>query len=218
MSDLTPTVVARRSRRRLGIWLAFAVVGVSMGAVWATGFASISGNAGTDSGSSIVKTTGPSQPTSTLASTVTANSGWTVAWAGLQGSTTEQWFFKVDLTGHPSGTYNLAALMNNGAAVTGSNWSTLQLQLENVDMGTGPASGVDCSTPNTFHGADTSNVVAFDTQDAGAYWNGVAGGHVYCIGIAASDGMQTNGTFLRRADTGTIPVNPSFVATVNRAT
>jgi hypothetical protein len=215
MSDfITPAAPKRRSRKRLAIWLSFAVLGVSMGAVWATGFASVTGNAGSDSGSSIVATSGPSQPTSSLNSTASANgAGWTVGWAGLQGSTTKQWFFKVDLTGK-SGTYNVAALMSNGAAVSASNWSTLQLNMENDDTGTDNT--VDCATA-TFNGSNQSKVVTFDTQDAGAYWNGLAGGHVYCIGVAASPGMDSSGTFLRRADTSTIPVNPSFVATVNRA-
>jgi hypothetical protein len=215
VSDNTPNTVVRRSRRRLAVWLAFAALGVSMGAVWATGYANITGNAGSDSGSPIVATTGPTQPTSNLNTTASANgAGWTVAWNGLQGSTTKQWFFKVDLTGHPTGTYNVAALLSNGAAVSASNWSTLQLQMENFDSGTDNT--FDCSTA-TFDGTQSPKTVTFDTQDAGAYWNGLAGGHVYCIGIAASAGMDTTGTFLRRADTSTIPVNPSFVATVNRA-
>jgi hypothetical protein len=214
MSDISTSTPARRSRRRLAIWLSFAALGVSMGAVWASGFASLGGTAGSDSGSSIVANTGPAQPTSPLSSVASANgAGWTVGWAGLQGSTAQQWFFKVDLTGK-AGTYNVAALLSNGAAVSSSNWSTLQLKMENIDTGTSAA--YDCSSA-TFDGTNLPRVVTFDTQDAGAYWNGLAGGHVYCIGLAASNGMDTTGTFLRRADTTTIPTNPNFVATVNRA-
>jgi hypothetical protein len=100
--------------------------------------------------------------------------------------------------------------------VSGSNWSTLQLKLEEIDTGTDNT--VNCSTA-AFDGTNNPKTVVFDTQDAGAYWNGLAGGHVYCIGLAALNPAQdTTGTFLRRADTTTIPVNPSFVATVNRAT
>jgi hypothetical protein len=214
MSTSTPTV--KRTRRRLAIWASFAVLGISMGAVWATGYANISGTAGSDSGSPIVAAHGPSQPASALAGVVTANgSGWTVSWNGLQGSVAKTYFFKVDLTGQSSSnTYNVAALMSNGSAVSGSNWATLQLKMENFDAGT--TSTFDCTTA-TFDGTQNPDTVYFDTQDAGAYWNGLAGGHVYCIGIAASAGMDNTGTFLRRQDTSTIPVNPSFVATVSRA-
>jgi hypothetical protein len=60
--------------------------------------------------------------------------------------------------------------------------------------------------------------MAFDTLDAGVYWNGLAGGSIYCIGVNQSDGMDTGGTFLRRdSDTVGPGEYPAFVATVDRA-
>jgi hypothetical protein len=59
--------------------------------------------------------------------------------------------------------------------------------------------------------------MAFEDQDAGVYWNGLAGGSVYCIGLNASDGQDSAGTFLRRAAESGPTTYPTFVATVDRA-
>ena len=211
--------VARKSRRRLAIWLGFAALGVSMGAVWATGFASIGGTTGTNPGATALPATGPaSQPVSPLAGLATANATpWTVDWAGLQGSTTNQWFYQVDLsdtTKTPAtNNYNIAMLLTNGSAVAGSDWSTLQMKVTLYDKGTsGTCANADFDGSHSY----TSKLMTFDSQDAGAYWNSLPGGEVYCVGILTSNGQDTTGTFLRRSDSATTPVYPSFVATVDR--
>lgn len=210
-TDHTAAPSARSRRRRLVAWLAFGVLGVAMGAVWATGFASIGGTTGTNGGSPMIAPSTPSSHTADLAGAATAGDPLTVNWAGRWGSTAATTFFTVDLTGKPATqTYNIAFLLTND--ISGGDWTSLQLLVENKDILTGPC------VASAFDGTNRPQVMAFDSLDAGVYWNGVAGGSVYCIGIAASDGTDTAGTFLRRASDTTGPsVYPTFVTTVDRA-
>jgi hypothetical protein len=203
--------VVRKSRKRLGVWLAFAAVGIATGAVWATGFASIGGTTGTDAASPILAPSAPGAHTPDLQGAVAADSQLTVDWAGRWGSTASTNFFTVDLSGKPgTQTFNVAFLLTND--ISGDGWSSLQLQLEAVDIASGACD------PAAFDGTNRPRVMAFDAQDAGAYWNGLAGGKKYCIGVAASNGNDPAGTFLRRASDSSGPAEyPTFVATVDRA-
>lgn len=211
ISQGVPGRSARRTRRRLAAWLTFGVVGIAMGAVWATGFASIGGATGANGGSPMLTPSSPGAHTADLAGTATAGSPLTVDWAGRWGSTGATNFFTVDLSGEPiSRTYNVAFLLTNDISTAG--WTSLQLLVENKDIASGPC------VASAFDGTNRPQLMAFDSLDAGVYWNGLAGGSVYCIGIAASDGNDTSGTFLRRASDTTGPsVYPTFVATVDRA-
>ena len=213
MSTTTPRAdSARKGRRRLGVWLTFAAVGLATGAVWATGFASVGGATGTNGSSPMVAPSAPGAHSPELEGLVAAGSPLTVDWAGRWGSTASTNFFTVDLSGQSVlRTYNVAFLLTND--ISGDGWSSLQLQLEAVEIASGACDPAD------FDGTNLPRVMAVDAQDAGVYWNGVAGGSKYCVGIAASDGNDTAGTFLRRADDSTGPGEyPTFVATVDRAT
>ena len=207
----THTTVARRSRRRLAAWLAFAAVGVSMGAVWATGFASIGGATGTNNGSPNITSSAPPQHTPELTGLVTQGSDLTVNWAGRWGSVPATKFFEVDLTGKATGTFNIAMLLTND--ISGHGWTSLQLDLELYDAGVGA-----CNAAN-FDGTGVKHLVALDSQDAGAYWNGLAGGKRYCIGIAAASPADNPSTTFVRRDSDTVDPDlyPTFVATVDRA-
>jgi hypothetical protein len=210
--DVTSTrSPARKARRRLGVWLGFAAVGIATGAVWATGFASIGGATGTNGASPMITPSAPGAHAPDLQGAVTAGSPLTVDWAGRWGSTASTNFFTVDLSGEPGAqTYNVAFLLTND--LSGDGWTSLQLELEAVDIATGPCDPAD------FDGTNRPRVMAFDALDAGVYWNGLAGGSIYCIGLNASDGNDTDGTFLRRASDTTGPGEyPAFVATVDRA-
>ena len=210
-SSNVTTPRTRRNRRRLAAWLGFAAVGIATGAVWATGFASIGGATGTEAASPIVTPSAPGDQAADLASAVTAGSALTVNWDGRWGSTADTNFFTVDLSAKPNTqTFNIAFLLTND--ISGAGWTSLQLKLEAVDIAAGPC------VPADFDGTNRPEVMAFDTQDAGVYWNGLPGGDVYCIGVNASDGQDAAGTFLRRADELNDPsVYPTFVATVDRA-
>ena len=208
-TDTTPRT--RRNRRRLTAWLAFAAVGIATGAVWATGFASIGGATGTDGASPVITPSDPGDQAPDLQGSITAGSALTVNWDGRWGSTADTNFFTVDLSGKPgTQTFNIAFLLTND--ISGAGWSSLQLKLEAVDIATGPCD------PTDFDGTNRPEVMAFDAQDAGVYWNGLLGGSIYCIGINASDGQDSAGTFLRRSDENADPTTyPTFIATVDRA-
>jgi hypothetical protein len=213
MSDTTAnkTQPARRNRRRLAAWLAFAAVGIIMGAVWATGFASIGGSTGSTTASPSVTAGSSSAHTSALAGKVAAVSPLSVNWTGRWGSIpSDEKFFKIDLTGL-TGTFNMAMLLSNNISTGG--WETIQLNVENVQLPSGTA---DCSTA-TFDGTQQNKVMVFDSLDAGVYWNALAGDKVYCIGVHTSNGQDTAGTFLRSATDSPPTVYPSFIATVDRA-
>jgi hypothetical protein len=211
MRGNTHTTVVRRSRRRLAAWLAFAAVGVSMGAVWATGFASVGGATGNNNSSPSITASNPGQHSAELSGLVTAGSNLTVDWAGRWGSVAATKFFDVNLIGKATGTFNVAMLLTND--ISGHGWTSLQLNLELYDAGTGT-----CAAAN-FDGTGVKHLVALDSQDAGAYWNGLAGGKRYCIGIAPASPADTiTGTFIRRdSDTVDPDLYPTFVATVDRA-
>jgi subtilase family serine protease len=57
----------------------------------------------------------------------------------------------------------------------------------------------------------------FDQADTGVYWNALDGGTTYCIGLAASNGQDTSGTFLRSASDTPPTIYPTFTATLDRA-
>jgi hypothetical protein len=203
-----------RSRRRLAAWLAFGVAGIAAGAVWATGFATAGGQQGTQTASPILAPQDPAAHPANLAGLVTAGSTLTYNWTGRWGSVASTNMFTVDLSGQSAGnTYNVAVLLDNGGSFDNTTgWSSLQLKLEE----TTPA-GAACAASD-FDGTKNPRVMAFDTQDAGVYWNGLAGGAKYCLGIYQSDGQDTAGTFLRASSDTTPPsVYPSFIATVDQA-
>lgn len=205
---------ARRGRRRLIAWLTFAALGIVMGAVWATGFASIGGaTSGSSGGSPAVTSGGASDHVNALGSTVTANATpWTVTWNGRWGSTPASWFFKVDLDSLPAGqTFNVAMLLTNDISSFG--WESLQLKVEQKDVGAGNS----CNPATDFDGTQNAKVMVFDTRDAGVYWNALPGGSTYCIGLAAGNGEDTSGTFLRAAQDTPPTGYPAFTATVDRA-
>ena len=211
MSSSTQNAPRRRSRRRLAAWLGFAAAGIATGAVWATGFASIGGATGTETDSPILAPSNPGDQAPDLQGSVTAGSALTVNWSGRWGSVADTNFFTVDLSSKPNTeTYNIAMLLTND--ISGAGWSSLQLKVEAVDRATGAC------VPGDFDGTNRPEVMAFEAQDAGVYWNGLPGGDIYCIGINASDGQDSAGTFLRRADELADPTTyPAFVATVDRA-
>ena len=214
MSGKTGSTPKRRNSGRLAVWLTFAVVGVAMGAVWATGFASIGGANGTNAASPPLTSSDPGAHTSDLAGTATAGDPLTVNWEGRWGDTAATRFFTVDLdTKSAVNNYNLAFLLTNDISSAG--WTTLQLEVENADVG---ANGTCDAT--VFDGTNDPKLVVFDSQDAGAYWNNLPGGTTYCVGIAAAANPASDitGTFLRRdSDTTGPSVFPTFAMTVDRS-
>ena len=212
--DSTHTAIPRsRSRRRLAAWLAFGAVGLATGAVWATGFGTVGGQTGTTHASPIIVPSTPDAHPANLAAVVTAGSKLNYDWDGRWGSVAAANLFTVDLSGEPAAnTYNVAFLLTNGAALSSHGWTSLQLEVEQTTPAGGSCAGSD------FDGTKNPQVMAFDTEDAGVYWNGLPGGATYCVGLATADGHDTAGTFLRRdSDTIAPTAYPQFVLTVDQA-
>jgi hypothetical protein len=212
MSSIDSPTSAPRSRRRLAAWLAFGAVGLATGAVWATGYASNTAANGATAGSPAITRTNAVTATSALAGTVTAVTPLAFNWQGRWGSTSaDTVMFKVDLTGaaYTGKTYNVALLLTNTSVLTG--WASLQLEIENVaEAASGTCTAAD------LDGTNDPKVLNFDDEDAGVYWNGLAGNAVYCLGLDVSAGNDIAGTFLRSAQDAAPTAFPTFVTTVDR--
>jgi hypothetical protein len=201
-------------RPRVAAWLAFGATGLATGAVWATGFASVSAGNGTTGESPAMAKTAPTINTSALSSAVTAVDPISFDWDGRWGKiTAPKVMFKVDLsgTGFAGKTYNVALLLTNTSVLTG--WSSLQLEFEQVAK----AAAGTCAAGD-FDGTQNAKVLNVDDEDAGVYWNALAGDAVYCVGIFTSTGDDVAGTFLRAAQDTAPSSFPSFITTVDRAT
>jgi hypothetical protein len=213
MSRIDTSTHPARSRRRLAAWLAFGVIGLALGAVWATGFIGFTAaNGATNESPAMAKGT-PTTPASALATVATKVNDLTFDWNGRWGSIpSNKILVKVDLTGSQFAgkTYNVGLLLRNTSDLT--EYATLQLNFENVAKA---ASGT-CAAGD-YDGTQLNKVMNVDNEDAGVYWNGLAGDAVYCIGIAASTGDDIATTFIRSAQDA-FPANfPVFVTTVDRA-
>ena len=212
MSSIDPSNSAPRSRRRLAAWLAFGVVGLATGAVWASGFGSATAVNGTTDVSPALVKTDPVAATNDLAGTVTKISDltydWEGRWATIAADTT---MFEVDLTALPAiNDYNLALLVTNTTVLTG--WASTQLEVERIDVA---ASG-DCSAASYAHSGPNAQLLHFNDQDGGVYWTDLPGNAVYCIGVSNTSGDVPLGTFLRGAQDAPPTGFPVFIATVDR--
>jgi hypothetical protein len=214
MSSTDPFNSASRSRKRLAAWLAFGAVGLATGAVWASGFGSSTGTDGVVAISPAIVKSDPDVAASPLNGTVTPAAPLPIDWDGRWGSiAADSPMATVDLSNakFAGKTYNIALLLANTSDLTG--WSSLQLKVEQKVV----ATTGDCTTP-TFSGANSAKILNFDDQDAGVYWNTLAGGVIYCIGVDTAHGDDAAGTFLRGADDLDPPDGyPTFITTVDRA-
>jgi hypothetical protein len=208
----TSHTTSTRNRRRLAAWLAFGAAGLATGAVWATGFNTVTPTNGTTAGSPALVKAVPGVTASELANKVSAVDALDFDWAGRWGSISAPvTLFEVDLSGlDPLRTYNIAFLIAETPAPAG--WASLQLKVERVDK----AAGGSC-VAGDFDGTKNPELLDADDQDAGVYWNGLPGDAVYCIGIADSTGDDPDGTFLRSGQDTPPTVLPRFITTVDRA-
>jgi len=211
VSRLTSTLAANR---KLSAWLAFGAAGLATGAVWASGFATVGGEnrLGGSAISPALAKTAPTPASSDLNGKADDVSPIAFDWQGRWGSIhANTVLFKVDLSGFTGKTYNIATLLTNTTDLTG--WASLQLKLEQKQI----ASGSSACDPADFTGSTNDQLLNVDDQDAGVYWNGLAGDKVYCIGISAAHGDDAAGTFLRAAQDTPPTSFPTFITTVDRA-
>lgn len=205
-------------RPRLAAWLAVGATGLATGAVWATGFATVSAGNGTTGGSPALTKTDADPDSILLSTTASAVNPIVFDWDGRWGKiTTKKVMFQVDLSdaakfGNPK-KYNVAILLTNITALTG--WATVQLELEHVE-----AAGAACDATDAaaFDGTKDAKLLNIDNQDAGVYWNGLDGEKVHCFGISTTPSAPDQTTTFLRSATDTPPsVFPSFITTVDRA-
>jgi hypothetical protein len=214
VSSIPSSTTRKISRGRLAAWLAFGAAGLATGAVWASGFASGSGANGATAISPALTKTAPSTATSALSGTTTAVTALSFDWQGRWGSiAADTVMFKVDLSGsdYAGKTYNIATLLANTSDMSG--WASMQLKIERVDVA---ASGA--CVASAFDGTKNPKILNFDDEDAGVYWNGLAGDAVYCLGVNVAAGDDVAGTFLRAAQDTPPTAFPTFITTVDRAT
>jgi len=206
--DLKAGTRSRRRRRSL-TWLAFGLVGLIMGAVWAVGLATSTSALGSTATATQVFGTPPvAAGTSQYATLVTAKTSLTIAFAGTWGKIdTDTAMFEVNLTAQ-TGTYFVALYLDNNA----TGWSALNLKFLQVDTA---CSSADFSSPIA------SSVMVVETEDAWAVFPTLAsgGGKTYCFGIEAitPKANDETGTYIRKPSPGSSPTAPVFVALLNRS-
>ena len=216
-----------RSRNRLAVWLAVGIIGLALGAVWATGFATIGAGNTSSVTSPALTRDAPTAQADRLANVVSAVTPLDYTFEGYWGSVPATTLFKVDLKNNPAhatGTFNVALLLGDKTPLAG--WSSLQFFFEEVEA-SGPGDTCDENDFDETDAGATKNgkLMRIDSEDAGVYWNGLPGGHVYCLGIGPSDGrddstgqIDTDYTLLHSASETTKPTQyPLFLVTVDRA-
>jgi hypothetical protein len=202
-------------RPRVTAWLAFGAVGLATGAVWASGFATPTTAQGVAGESPAMTKSDAIDATSDLNGTAAAVTPVLFDWDGRWGKISAPTVMvKVDLSNAKFADpkrYNVAILLSNITALTG--WATLQLEIEHVEL----AAGAPCVAAD-FDGMKDPKLLNVDNQDAGVYWNTLAGEKVHCFGIAPTPAFVDETTTLLRAAQDTPPgVFPTFITTVDRA-
>ena len=203
-----------RRRGRLRTWLAFGLVGVVTGAVWAVGIATSTATvdtAGATAAAQVFGTAPSAAGASQYAGLVTENTALTIGFAGTWGNVAvDTPMFDVNLTAE-SGTYFVAVYLNNNA----TGWSVLQLKFLQVNKTCAATLAADWVAP-----AATS-VMVVETEDAWAVFPTLSSGAGanYCIGIQAitPKANDTAGTYIRRPTPSSSPTAPTFVAMLNRS-
>ena len=203
-----------RRRRRTLTWLAFGLVGLIMGVVWAVGIATSTAavdTAGATAAAQVFGDAPPAAGTSQYAGLVSENTALTIGFSGTWGKVNaDTGMFDVNLTAQ-SGTYFVAVYLNNNA----TGWSVLQLEFLQVNKTCAAALPADWAAP-----AATS-VMVVETEDAWAVFPSLSSGAGanYCIGIEAitPKANDTAGTYIRRPSPSSSPTAPTFVAMLNRS-
>ncbi len=194
----------RRGWRRTLTWVAFGLVGLMIGEIWAVGIASSTTTLNTSGGTVAPQVFG-TPPALEYAGLVTARSPLTIGFQGKWGEIDDDTpMFNVDLSGQ-SGTFVTTVYLTNSPP----GWSPLQLEFRQVNKA--------CSDP-TLSSSDwaspvASSVMVVESADADATFRSLAGGGQYCIGIEAIvPANDPTGSFIRRPLVSSTPAAPSFVA------
>ncbi len=196
--------VHRRGWRRTLTWVAFGLVGLMIGEIWAVGIATSTTTFDTSGGTVAPQVLG-TPPAWEYAGLVTARSPLTIGFQGKWGEIDDDTpMFNVDLSGQ-SGTFATTVYLTNNPP----GWSALQLEFRQANKA--------CSDP-TLSSSDwaspvASSVMVVESADADATFTSLAAGGQYCIGIGAIvPANDPSGSFIRRPSASSTPAAPSFVA------
>jgi hypothetical protein len=239
--DESKTTKAVGHRRRNLIWALFGVVGLIMGAAYATGFASTSNTIADANAGEATQLLGkpaaanPSQYANMVSSSAAPAGPLAIGFDGNYGTIASPTImFVVDLTKNDpygnalAGTYYSDIVLTNWAAlgldVGGSGppkWDTLEFKFEQVT----------CTTPNWTTPVGSAQMHV-DRVDAHVTFTGLAAGAKYCFGLNTAT-ATTEAAALQAAAGGTIadtvmfrpnsdptavtPPAPQFAATVSRS-
>ena len=207
VSSIDPSNSAPRSRRRLAAWLAFGAVGLATGAVWASGFASVSASqrrhrrlAGARRRPLRRPRRRRSRGTDDRRHADSPSTGRAVGARSpptrhVQGRPERRGLRRQDLQRRAAARQHVRADRLGLDAARG----------RARRRGRRPAR---CTAADFDGHQRPTKVLNFDDEDAGVYWNALAGDAVYCIGVASSPGDDVAGTFLRAA-AGHAPRAPS---------
>ena len=202
----------RLRRRRARTWLAFGLVGLMMGVVWAVGIATSTATvdaAGATVAAQVFNTAPPAASASQYATLVAESNAVTIDFAGTWGLiAADADMFDVTLSGEAAGTYFVAVFLNNDA----TGWAALQLEFAQVNKTCATTVPADWASPVA------TSVMVIETADAWAVFPSLAFGTDYCIGIAAATpkANDTAGTYIRRPSGSADPTPPVFVALLGR--
>lgn len=221
----------QRGRRRLAAWGAFLLLGLLLGAVYATGFATTGGSGSAAEATPLTGKPGDNEDSAELQSLITSTGSLSWSWVGRWGSVATKAMYELDLSGKlASENFYAEVVLSN----TPTKFSDLQLQLRIAE----PAAGKTCTEAESITkleeaGAEDRRVMIFDTADAqvtfsgmGGATTGLPGGAEYCIGIvnypaeggSLAAGKDESGTFIRKSEAGATfsGVLPAFIGTLNR--
>jgi hypothetical protein len=217
---------SRRHTRRTVLWALFGIIGLLLGAAWATGFGSSQSTTSANNATAtrvFGQSAAEPQTLSPYAAAVTNPANVAVTFDGLWGViAADTLVFKVDLTGQV-GTYYTTIYLKNFSS--GNPWASEQYKWLEFDCSSANPLAADYTTAygvvasNNAHEPKLMNITG---ADAHVSFPTLAGGNKWCFGIQHSTGTNnhaddTSGTFLTRPDTSAAPGAPLFTAVVNRS-
>jgi len=216
----------RRTRRRLGLWGAFLLVGLLLGTIYATGFATTGGtNSVPEPADPLTNTRADNEDRSGLDGLVTQpTANLTYNWFGRWGDIDSAVLYELDLSDE-TGNFFAEVLLTDPQP---AGFSDLQMQFRIADDDGGD--GCDTTDLNDTNSDPLDyRVMVFEQDDAQVTFSGLLGGtgglpvgDRYCIGVfdytgPPDSGKDTGGTFLRRSSASAVPnPYPTFIGTLNR--
>jgi hypothetical protein len=207
--ELVERRTTRRRRRRVALWLVGGLIAAAVIATWASGVVVSETGVGTQTPSNPVLVNPAGNLPSRWDAVMDEHSALSIGFSGSWGSiASNAGMFDVDLTGagFTSGEYYVTVVVLNQA----TGWERLQVQFVAL---TGA-----CAVTNWSSTPISTAIMYVETDDAHVSLTEMAGGGRYCVGIkAAPKASDPSTTYIRRPNSGVIPVMPVFAATVGQS-